>query len=49
MAQKWKAKLKHPVALAAQGFVFGVVLFWSTAPSDSAEAASQPAAAHAIR
>jgi hypothetical protein len=47
---KLKAKLKHPVGLAAQGFVFGVILFWATAPSESsAETATQaaPAAIHA--
>jgi hypothetical protein len=51
MAPKWKQKLKHPVALAAQGFLFGVVLFWATAPSESAEAAatSSATAIHANR
>ena len=47
---KLKIKLQHPVALAAQGFVFGAILFWATAPGDNAEA-SQPApsAIHATR
>lgn len=32
---KLKARLQHPVAIAAQGFVFGAILFWATAPSES--------------
>jgi len=46
---KLKAKLKHPVALGAQGFIFGAILFWATAPNeDSAQAAqAAPAPIHA--
>jgi len=45
-----KTKLQHPVALAAQGFVFGAILFWATAPGDSVEAAqAAPTAIHATR
>ena len=30
-----KAKLQHPFALIAQGFVAGVILFWATASAES--------------
>jgi hypothetical protein len=47
---KLKAKLHHPLALVAQGFIGGVILFWATAPSAEAHAAPPaPAAIHATR
>ena len=47
---KLKARLKHPVALVVHGFVLGSILFWATAPGDSAQAAqSAPTAIHATR
>jgi len=49
MAPKWKQRLKHPVALAAQGFAFGVVLFWATAPSESGVQAAVPSAGAALQ
>ena len=49
MAPKWKQRLKHPVALAAQGFVFGVVLFWATAPSESGAQTAAPAASATLQ
>jgi hypothetical protein len=52
MTSKWKQKLQHPVALTAQGFVFGVVLFWAMAPSESgaqATASTSTAAIHTSR
>ena len=30
-----KQKLQNPLALVAQGFVAGAILFWATVPSDS--------------
>ena len=43
-------RLKHPVALVGHGFILGSILFWATAPGDSAEAAQPaPTAIHAIR
>jgi hypothetical protein len=49
MTPQWKQRLKHPVALAAQGFLFGVVLFWSTAPSESSAQAAAPAASASLQ
>jgi hypothetical protein len=54
---KLKRKLQHPVALVAQGFVAGVILFWATASAESsaqaqAQAQAQdraPAAQYATR
>jgi hypothetical protein len=30
-----KQKLQNPLALVAQGFVAGAILFWATVPSDA--------------
>jgi len=45
----WKQKLQNPFALVGQGFVVGVVLFWTFHPGESAardgaDRASTPAA-----
>ena len=47
MARKWKQWLKHPVALTGQGFVFGVILFWATAPGEASAQVSAASAASA--
>lgn len=39
---KLKAKLQHPLALIAQGFVAGVIIFTVTAPSDSSAQPADP-------
>ena len=49
MTSKWKQRLKHPVAVAAQGFVFGVVLFWATAPGESGAQAAALTGSAAIQ
>ena len=45
---KLKARLKHPLALVAQGFVAGVIIFTVTAPSES-NAQPAPSEIHANR
>ncbi len=37
-----KQKLQNPIALVAQGFVAGAILFWATVPSDGEQRQDSP-------
>jgi hypothetical protein len=39
-----KTRLQNPFVLAFQGFIVGTILFWTTAPGESAAARIAPAA-----
>jgi hypothetical protein len=43
-----RTKLKNPFVLVAQGFLFGVILFWTLAPRDTAAYQSDWSASTAV-
>lgn len=47
MMTNLKQKLQNPFALIGQGFIVGVLLFWTTAPEKSVAATPAPIAAAA--
>ena len=44
MTTRFRKKLTNPLALMAQGFAVGSLLFWATMPNDAEAQAPAPAA-----